>query len=179
VIGVAHVVGSGGEELGPGRTGRVFFSGGPQFEYHGDPERTRAAHDARGWATFGDIGHLDDEGYLFLTDRASYTIISGGVNVYPQEAEDVLLAHPAVLDAAVFGIPDEDLGEAVQAVVQPVAMPSSGAAADALERELIAFCRERLADVKCPRAVDLRAELPRHETGKLYKRLLKEEYARR
>jgi acyl-CoA synthetase (AMP-forming)/AMP-acid ligase II len=101
------------------------------------------------------------------------------VNVYPQEAEDVLLAHPAVLDAAVFGIPDEDLGEAVQAVVQPVAMPADPAGAQALERELLTFCRERLAGIKCPRAIDLRAELPRHETGKLYKRLLKDEYARR
>jgi acyl-CoA synthetase (AMP-forming)/AMP-acid ligase II len=136
-------------------------------------------HDERGWATFGDIGHLDADGYLFLTDRASYTIISGGVNVYPQEAEDALLAHPAVLDAAVFGIPDEDLGEAVQAVVQPVAMPEDAAAVQALERELIAFCRERLADVKCPARGRPARDLPRHETGKLYKRLLKDEYARR
>jgi acyl-CoA synthetase (AMP-forming)/AMP-acid ligase II len=176
IIGVPHIVGEDGSELGPGETGAVYFSEGPEFEYHNDPVKTKATIDERGWATFGDIGHLDSDGFLFLTDRASYTIITGGVNVYPQEAEDALLAHPAVLDAAVFGVPDPDFGERVHAVVQPAEEPGDPSA---LERELIEHCRSRLADVKCPRAIDFRAELPRHETGKLYKRLLKDEYAGR
>jgi acyl-CoA synthetase (AMP-forming)/AMP-acid ligase II len=174
ILGVPHIVGEDGSELGPGETGAVYFSEGPEFEYHNDPAKTRATIDERGWATFGDIGHLDDDGFLFLTDRASYTIITGGVNVYPQEAEDALLAHAAVLDAAVFGVPDPDFGERVHAVVQPTTELADIAG---LERELIEHCRSRLADVKCPRAIDFRAELPRHETGKLYKRLLVDEYA--
>jgi long-chain acyl-CoA synthetase len=176
IIGVPHIVGADGGELGPGEDGNVFFSDGPVFEYHKDAEKTRANTDARGWQTFGDVGHLDEDGFLYLTDRASYMIISGGVNVYPQEAEDALLAHPAVMDAAVFGVPDDEMGEAVQAVVQPVEPPADPAA---LEAELIAHCRERLSRIKCPRKVDFRAELPRTPTGKLLKRLLKDEYAAR
>ena len=178
LIGVAHIVGDDGSELPAGQDGRVFFSDGPQFEYHGDPEKTAANTDERGWQTFGDIGHLDEEGFLYLTDRASHMIITGGVNVYPQEAEDRLQSHPAVLDAAVFGIPHEEMGEEVKAVVQPVQMPADAAAAEALEAELLAFCREALAGLKCPRSIDFRADLPRHDTGKLYKRLLKDEYAK-
>jgi acyl-CoA synthetase (AMP-forming)/AMP-acid ligase II len=174
IVGAPHIVGEDGAELGPGETGAVYFSDGPEFEYHHDPAKTRATIDERGWATFGDIGHLDEDGFLFLTDRASYTIITGGVNVYPQEAEDALLAHPAVIDAAVFGVPDPEFGERVHAVVQPTTRPDDPSE---LERELIDHCRSRLADVKCPRAIDFRAELPRHETGKLYKRLLVDEYA--
>ena len=119
------------------------------------------------------MGHLDAEGYLYLTDRKAYMIITGGVNVYPQEAENVLALHPKVADVAVFGVPNEDFGEEVKAVVEPVAMAEAG---PELAQELIAYCKEHLADVKCPRSVDFRPELPRHPTGKLYKRLLKDEY---
>ena len=126
----------------------------------------------------GDVGYVDTDGYLYLTDRKAFTIISGGVNIYPQEAENVLTMHPKVVDVAVFGVPNEDFGEEVKAVVQPVEMPADDEAARALTAELIAFCKTQLADVKCPRTIDYRAELPRHPTGKLYKRLLKDEYWR-
>ena len=116
---------------------------------------------------------MDEDGFLYLTDRQAYMIITGGVNVYPQEAENILAMHPAVADAAVFGVPDDDFGEAVKAVVQPV---DPAAAGPELAAELIAHCREHLADIKCPRTIDFRDELPRHPTGKLYKRLLKDEY---
>ena len=177
LIGVAHIVGEDGAELGPGETGAVAFSGGPAFEYHNDPEKTAAATDARGWQSFGDIGHLDQDGFLYLTDRASHMIITGGVNVYPQETEDVLQSHPDVMDAAVFGVPSTEWGEEVVAVVQPVAMPAGPEGEAALIEALAAHCREHLADLKCPRRIDLRTELPRHDTGKLYKRLLRDEYA--
>ncbi len=129
-----------------------------------------------GWSTLGDVGYLDDDGFLYLTDRKAYLIISGGVNIYPQEAENVLINHPDVADVAVFGVPNEDFGEEVKAVVQPITMPADADAAATLERTLIAYCRTELADIKCPRSIDFREELPRHPTGKLYKRLLKDEY---
>ncbi|GLW06667.1 acyl-CoA synthetase [Microtetraspora sp. NBRC 13810] len=178
LLGVTHVCDEEGGELPPGERGTVYFADGPRFEYHGDPEKTRASQDprGRGWTTLGDIGYVDEEGFLYLTDRRSYTVISGGVNVYPQEAENVLAVHPRVADVAVFGVPDEEMGERVHAVVQPV--PSQEAGPE-LAAELIAYCRERLAHYKCPAAVDFRDELPRHPTGKLYKRLLVEEYRRR
>ncbi|MGA1638159.1 MAG: AMP-binding enzyme, partial [Ilumatobacteraceae bacterium] len=130
----------------------------------------------RGWSTLGDIGYVDDDKFLYLTDRKAFMIISGGVNIYPQEAENVLINHPKVVDVAVFGVPNDEFGEEVKAVVQPVAMPANPEEAAALGKELIAFCRSQLADVKCPRTVDFRPDLPRHPTGKLYKRLLKDEY---
>ena len=136
-----------------------------------DAERRRTRRP--GWTTLGDIGYLDEEGYLYLTDRKSYMIISGGVNIYPQEIENVLIVHPKVADVAVFGVPDEEMGEQVKAVVQPVPMDEAG---PELEAELIAYCREQLAHFKCPRSVDFLDELPRHPTGKLYKRLLSDEY---
>ncbi|MGI8683771.1 MAG: AMP-binding protein [Acidimicrobiales bacterium] len=170
---VLRILDDDGQEVPAGRIGDVYFEGGPDFEYHNDPDKTRSAHDRRGWTTLGDVGYVDDDGYLYLTDRKAYTIISGGVNVYPQEAEDVLVSHPAVLDAAVFGVPHDELGEQVKAVVQPVDPAAAGAA---LEAELIAWCRERLASYKCPKSVDFEDELPRHPTGKLYKRLLKDRY---
>lgn len=175
LLGTVHVCDEQGEELPPREHGTVYFSDGPSFVYHGDEEKTRAAQDprGRGWTTLGDVGYLDEEGFLYLTDRRSYTIISGGVNVYPQEAENVLAVHPKVMDAAVFGIPDEEMGEQVKAVVQPVSMELAG---PALEAELIEYCRSRLAAYKCPKSVDFRPDLPRHSTGKLYKRLLREEY---
>jgi long-chain acyl-CoA synthetase len=177
LIGVVHVVGEDGRELPPGETGTVCFSDGPRFEYHNDPAKTAEAYDDRGWASFGDIGHLDEDGFLFLTDRKSFMIISGGVNIYPQESEDVLISHPKVTDAAVFGIPHPDWGEEVKAVVQPVAMPADDEGLEALEAELLAHLHGRLSKVKCPRSIDFRAELPRHDTGKLYKGQLKAEYA--
>jgi long-chain acyl-CoA synthetase len=116
---------------------------------------------------------MDAEGFLYLTDRKAHMIISGGVNIYPQEAENLLVTHPKVLDVAVFGVPNEEFGEEVKAVVQPRDMAQAG---KALEQELIAFCREHLSSIKCPRSIDFEAELPRHPTGKLYKRLLRDRY---
>jgi long-chain acyl-CoA synthetase len=173
---VIHIVGEDGSELPTGETGTVYFEGGASFEYHNDPDKTRSSRHPLGWSTLGDVGYLDADGFLYLTDRKAYMIISGGVNIYPQEAENVLVTHPKVLDAAVFGIPDPDFGEQVKAVVQPVTMPSTDVEAEALERELIDFCRSQLAHLKCPRSIDFRAELPRHPTGKLYKRILRDEY---
>ena len=169
-----HIVGDDGREVATGQEGAIYFEGAStrDFEYHNDPEKTAESR-LGSWSTLGDIGKLDEDGFLYLTDRKSNMIITGGVNVYPQETENVLAVHPKVADVAVFGVPNPDFGEEVKAVVQP----AEGVAADeALERELIAWCRERLADVKCPRSVDFRSELPRHPTGKLYKRLLKDEY---
>jgi long-chain acyl-CoA synthetase len=123
--------------------------------------------------TVGDVGYLDADGYLYLTDRKAYMIISGGVNIYPQEAEDVLVAHPKVLDVAVLGIPDPDFGEQVKGIVQPVSMADAG---PELEAELIAYCRSNLASYKCPRSIDFDAQLPRSDAGKLYKRRLKDRY---
>ncbi len=177
IVGTVHIVGGDGEELPAGEPGTVYFEGeaASTFEYHNDAEKTASSRDpkGRGWSTLGDVGYLDDDGFLYLTDRKAYMIITGGVNVYPQEAENVLAMHPKVNDVAVFGVPDDDFGEEVKAVVEPVAMDDAG---PELAQELIAYCREHLADVKCPRSVDFRSELPRHPTGKLYKRLLKDEY---
>lgn len=175
VIGAVHILDDAGDELPPGQSGRVFFSGGPRFEYYKDPDKTRAAHDHRGWSTLGDIGYLDDGGYLYLTDRASHMIISGGVNIYPREVEDVLLSHPAVQDAAVFGIPDPEFGEQVKAVVE-LARDAHGRPAEIGADALIAYCRERLAHLKCPRSVDFHDSLPRHQTGKIYKERLRAPY---
>ena len=120
LLGKIHVVGPEGDELPPGEVGVVYFDSGADFEYHGDPEKTRETYDHRGWHTLGDMGYVDEEGYLFLTDRKSHMIISGGVNIYPQEAENILTTHPAVLDVAVIGVPHPEFGESVKAVVQPV-----------------------------------------------------------
>jgi acyl-CoA synthetase (AMP-forming)/AMP-acid ligase II len=173
LVGTIHILGEDGEELPVGEEGTIYFESDAEFEYHNDPEKTAQSRESHGWTTLGDVGRVDDDGFLYLTDRKSYMIITGGVNVYPQEAENVLAMHPKVLDVAVIGVPNEDFGEEVKAIVQPVDQADAG---PELERELIAYCRERLADVKCPRTVDSRDELPRHPTGKLYKRLLKDEY---
>ncbi len=167
ILGEVRITDEQDAVLPPGETGRVFFADGPRFEYFKDPEKTAAAYNAQGWSTLGDIGHLDPDGYLYLTDRASHMIITGGVNVYPREVEDVLIEHPAVQDAAVFGIPDEEFGESVRAAVELA--PGQAVTAE----ELIRFCRDRLAHLKCPKAVDIHPELPRHQTGKLYKERLK------
>lgn len=172
-LGVIHICNEAGEELPAGEEGEIFFENGHQFAYHKDPEKTRRATNQKGWTTLGDIGRVDTQGYLYLTDRKSFMIISGGVNVYPQETEDALLNHPAVLDAAVIGIPHEDFGEAVHAVVQLIPKTE---ASDALREVLFEFCRSRLSSIKCPRSIEFRSSLPRTETGKLHKRLLRAEY---
>ena len=171
-----HICDEHGEELPQGESGTIYFEGGATFEYHNDPDKTKGSRHPKGWSTLGDVGYMDADGFLYLTDRKAYMIISGGVNIYPQEAENLLVTHPKVIDVAVFGVPHDEFGEEVKAVVQPVDMPADADEARALERELIAFCRSELADIKCPRSVDFRPELPRHPTGKLYKRLLKDEY---
>ena len=175
LFGTIHICDESGHELPPHETGTIYFAGGAAFEYHNDPDKTRRSrhreHDD--WSTLGDIGHIDEDGFLYLTDRQANMIISGGVNIYPQETENVLTTHPKVMDVAVFGIPNEDLGEEVKAVVQPVQPAEAG---PELERELLAFASQHLAPFKVPRSIDFEAELPRHPTGKLYKRLLKDRY---
>jgi fatty-acyl-CoA synthase len=168
-----HIVDEAGEEVPAGTPGLVYFAGGMPFEYHNDPEKTRGVANEKGWRTLGDIGYLDEDGYLYLTDRKAHMIISGGVNIYPQEAENALCGHPSVVDVAVIGVPDEEMGEAVKAVGQPVPGVDGS---PALAADLIAYCRERLAAYKCPRTVDFVTELPRDDNGKLYKRLLREQY---
>jgi acyl-CoA synthetase (AMP-forming)/AMP-acid ligase II len=173
ILGEVHVLDEEGRELPPGEVGTVYFGGGGRFEYYNDPEKTAASRSAEGHTTLGDVGYVDEDGYLYLTDRKAYMIISGGVNVYPQEAENVLVTHPTVADVAVFGVPNTEFGEEVKAVVQLVDPTQAG---PELESELIAFCRAQLSAIKCPRSIDFEAELPRHPTGKLYKRLLKDRY---
>jgi len=168
-----HILGPAGEQLPPGEPGTIWFEGQGTFAYHNDPVKTAEAFNTKGWSTLGDIGYLDEEGYLFLTDRVAHTIISGGVNIYPQEVEDVLVVHPAVLDVAVIGVPHEEFGEEVKAVVQVA--PGVTATAE-LASELIAYCRERIAAFKCPRSVDFTDALPRLPSGKLRKALLRERY---
>jgi long-chain acyl-CoA synthetase len=173
VLGTVKICGPAGEELPVGETGTVYFADGKEFEYHNDPRKTAESRHPKGWSTVGDIGYVDSDGYLYLADRKAYTIISGGVNIYPQECENLLVTHPKVVDAAVFGIPNEDFGEEVKAVVQPVDMNDAG---PRLQEELISFCREHLSSIKCPKSIDFLPELPRHPTGKLYKRLLRDPY---
>ncbi|MGK9066591.1 acyl-CoA synthetase [Stutzerimonas chloritidismutans] len=173
VLGTIKIVGADGEEVPVGMQGDVYFADGPAFEYHNDPEKTRQAYNAKGWATLGDVGWVDGDGYLYLTDRKSFMIISGGVNIYPQEIENVLIAHPDVEDVAVIGAPDEEMGERVVAIVQPKPDVSGD---DCLEETLRLYVREALGGVKCPQQFDFRAELPREPTGKLMKRLLRDEY---
>ena len=168
-----HVLDDDGRELPPGEVGTVWFEGGTRFEYHNDPGKTAGTRNDKGWSTVGDMGYVDAEGYLYLTDRKANMIISGGVNIYPQEAENVLVLHPDVADVAVFGVPDEEFGEQVKAVVQPIDPSRAG---PQLEAELIAWCRARLSHVKCPKSIDFETELPRTDAGKLYKRRLRERY---
>ena len=168
-----HIVDEDGNEVGVGESGTVYFEGGGEFEYFNDKEKTSDSRHAKGWSTLGDIGYLDEEGYLYLTDRKSFMIISGGVNIYPQETENLLVTHPRVMDVAVFGVPNEEFGEEVKAVIQPVNWDDVG---DELANELIDFCRDNISHIKCPKSIDFEKELPRHPTGKLYKRILKDKY---
>jgi acyl-CoA synthetase (AMP-forming)/AMP-acid ligase II len=175
LLGQAHILDENGEDVPRGQAGQIYFDvGGASFEYHRDPEKTAESRDAHGWVTVGDVGYLDDDGYLFLTDRRHHMIISGGVNIYPQEAENLLVTHPKVLDAAVFGIPDEEMGQSVKGVVQTV---DPADATDAFADELVDWLRERLAHYKCPRSISFEALLPRTDTGKLYKQELVKKYS--
>jgi long-chain acyl-CoA synthetase len=173
VFGELHILRDDGSEADVGEIGQIYFANGPKFEYHNDPEKTARAYNDRGWVTLGDMGRLDEEGYLYLADRKDFMIISGGVNVYPTEVENLLTMHPLIEDVAVFGLPDEDFGEAVVAVIQPRAWPQDEAAFIA---DIDAFCRDRLSRIKSPRRIELARELPRQPNGKLYKKGLREQY---
>jgi len=176
VLGTIHICDEDGVDVPTGEPGLVYFERDElTFAYHKDTEKTRSAQHPQHptWTALGDVGYVDDEGYLYLTDRASFMIISGGVNIYPQEIENELIMHPKIEDVAVIGVPNTEFGEEVKAVIQPVAGVSAG---EALADEFRAFARERLAPYKCPRSIDFEAELPRLPTGKLYKRLLKDRY---
>ncbi len=174
--GILHVCDEAGNEVPRGTEGQIYFEpteGMVPFEYHNDPFKTADSKNQHGWSSLGDVGYQDADGYLFLTDRKSFMIISGGVNIYPQEIENLLVTHPKVADAAVIGAPDPDMGERVVAVVQPLDMADAG---PALAEELLAYLAPQLSRVKMPRQIDFRAELPRELTGKLYKRHLRDEY---
>jgi long-chain acyl-CoA synthetase len=160
------------QELGPGEIGDVYFDG-PEFVYHNDHEKTARSRNSKGWSSIGDVGYLDEEGYLCLTDRQSHMIISGGVDIYPAEIENRLSLHPEVADVAVFGIPNMEFGEEVKAVVQR--RDPARASAD-LARALIEFCRAALSNVKCPRSIDFETDMPRQDNGKLFKHVLKKCY---
>ena len=168
-----HICTDEGEPVPPRTEGMVYFTGGGQFEYHGDDKKTAESRNSRGWSTLGDVGWIDEDGFLYLTDRKSFMIISGGVNIYPQEIENLLIGHPKVADVAVVGAPHEEMGEQVVAVIQPADWAEQG---PELAAELDAWTRERLSHVKAPRRYDFMQELPRHATGKLYKRLIRDAY---
>ncbi len=179
ILGTIHVCDEAGNELPNGEAGTIYFERDEMsFEYHNDPAQTRGAQHPQfpTWSSLGDVGYLDDDGFLYLTDRKAFMIIAGGVNIYPQEIEDCLIMHPKVADVAVFGVPNADLGEEVKAVVQPEVGCEPGAA---LATELMAYAGEHLARYKAPRSVDFLDELPRLPTGKLYKRILRDDYWRR
>lgn len=174
LMGDIHILDDAMQPVAKGQTGEIWFKTANPFEYYRDPDRTALTRSADGsMTTVGDMGYLDDDGFLYLTDRSTFMIISGGVNIYPQECENLLITHPKVADAAVFGVPNEEMGEEVKAVVQPLA---GLAHTPELAAELIAFCREHLAHLKCPRSIDFSDELPRLPTGKLYKRKLRDAY---
>jgi len=175
IVGIIHICDDEGNEVPVGEIGTIYFSGGKRFDYHNAPDKTAASRNPLhpDWSTMGDVGHIDEDGYLFLSDRKDFMIISGGVNIYPQEVENLLIGHPGVADVAVFGVPHPEFGEEVKAVVQPTDWAQAG---DPLAAELLAWTRARLADIKCPRSIDFLPALPRAETGKLYKKELKARY---
>ncbi|ABC64557.1 acyl-CoA synthetase [Erythrobacter litoralis] len=174
IHGTLHICGPDGEEVPAGTDGLIFFENDILPTYHNDPDKTKDAMHPKGWMTLGDIGHVDEDGFLYLTDRKSHMIISGGVNIYPQEIENLLISHPKVMDAAVIGAPDPDLGEKVVAVVQPKDMSDAG---EAFEGELRDYLAPNLSRIKMPRLFDFRPDLPREANGKLYKRELRDEFA--
>lgn len=174
MLGTLHILDDADRDLPPGEVGQIWFENeAADFVYHNDARKTAEVRNPRGYWTIGDVGYLDAEGYLFLTDRKSHMIISGGVNIYPQEVENLLVEHPGVMDAAVIGVPDEEMGEQVKAVVQLVDPARAGAD---MAAELLEYCRAKLAHYKCPRSVDFDEALPRQDTGKLYKRLIRDRY---
>jgi long-chain acyl-CoA synthetase len=174
LLGDLHILDENMQPAPKGTPGEIWFKTATPFEYFNDPERTQASRSADGtMSTVGDVGYVDDDGFLYLTDRSTFMIISGGVNIYPQECENLLITHPKVADAAVFGVPDEEMGEQVKAVVQPVPGVQPG---PELEAELIGFCQQHLAKLKCPKSVDFTDALPRLPTGKLYKKALRDKY---
>jgi acyl-CoA synthetase (AMP-forming)/AMP-acid ligase II len=175
LVGILHICNEAGEEVANGEEGVIYFESASRFRYHNDPKKTAESRHPQhpSWATLGDVGKLDAEGFLYLTDRKAFMIISGGVNIYPQEAENLLITHPKVADAAVVGVPNDDLGEEVKAVIQPMNWAD---ATPELASELIDYCRARLANIKCPRSIDFEQDLPRQPTGKLYKRLIRDRY---
>jgi long-chain acyl-CoA synthetase len=174
MMSALHILDEDGNELPAGQAGEIYFEGGFDFEYLNDPGKTASSRDSHGWKTVGDIGYLDEDGYLYLTDRRHHMIISGGVNIYPQEAENILVTHPLVMDAAVFGIPDEEMGQRVKGVVQTV---DQADATEAFADELLTWLRDRLAHYKCPRSISFEPQLPRTDTGKLYKQELIDKYS--
>jgi long-chain acyl-CoA synthetase len=177
LVGELHVLDDDGNEVPVGETGTIYFGGNEnRFEYHDEPGKTSEAYNDKGWATTGDVGHVDEDGFLYLTDRKNFMIISGGVNIYPQEIENLLITHDKVADVAVFGIPHAEFGEAVQAVVEPMHW---GDATDEVAIELLEWAKERLSKIKVPRALDFTEKLPRMDNGKLYKRHLVEDYKKR
>lgn len=176
MLGVPHILDEDGNELPAGQVGDIYYEGGYPFEYLNDAEKTAAASNSKGWVTVGDVGYLDDDGYLYLTGRRHHMIISGGVNIYPQETEDALVCHPLVVDAAVFGVSDEVMGQSVTAVVQLV---DPAQATPQLADELAGWLRNRLAHYKCPRSLYFEPRLPRSDAGKLYKQDLISKYSRR
>ena len=174
-IGKIHILNEIGNELPVREPGTVYIEGGNTFEYHNDPNKTAESRTPLGWNTIGDVGYVDEEGYLYLTDRKANMIISGGVNIYPQEVENLLVMHPKIMDVAVFGIPNDDFGEEVKAVVELFDTSDAG---PALEEELMEYCRDNLAKYKCPKSIDFIDDMPRTPTGKLIKRLLKDKYVK-
>jgi long-chain acyl-CoA synthetase len=175
LVGELHILDDDGNEQPVGEIGTVYFDGGAgnKFEYHNEPGKTSEAYNDKGWATTGDVGYVDEDNFLYLTDRKNFMIISGGVNIYPQEIENLLITHHKVADVAVFGIPNEDFGEEVKAVVEPM---NWGDATDEVAIELMEWLRERISSIKVPKSVDFDPKLPRMDNGKLYKRHLAEEY---
>ncbi len=173
-VGEVHIMGPDGREQPPGEVGLVYFSGEQvRFSYHGEPGKTARAYNDRGWATAGDIGYVSDDGYLYLRGRESFTIISGGVNIYPQEVENVLAGHEKVADVAVIGVPNAEFGEEVKAVIEPVRWTEAN---PETAREILAWLRDRISPVKMPRTLEFYPRLPRHDNGKLYKQQLLDDY---
>ena len=162
MVGKIKILDENDEEQPMGEIGTVYFADAPVFTYHNDPEKTKKAYNAKGWSTLGDVGYLDRDGFLFLTDRKSYMIISGGVNIYPQETEDVLITHPEIADVAVFGVPNEEMGEEVKAVVQPHDMSRAG---KELEADLIAYCKSTSLGDQMPALDRFRSRAAAHADG--------------
>jgi long-chain acyl-CoA synthetase len=173
LLGTPHILDDDGAEVGAGEVGQIWIEGPRVFEYHNDAVKTAGAFNDRDWSTLGDLGHVDADGYLYLSDRRTDLIITGGVNVYPREIEDALAMHPAVADVAVIGLPDAEMGQEIRAVVQPAPGVAGG---PGLEQELIEHCAQQLARFKRPRRVDFVAELPRVPSGKILRRLVRDTY---